>query len=113
LSEWDYGAYEGHTSAQIQESVPGWSIWTSPVPQGETIEQVAARANRVIERAAKAGGDVALFAHGHLLRILTACWLGQPPDAGRLYALSTATVSVLGHEHITRVISRWNLPAQA
>jgi probable phosphoglycerate mutase len=112
LSEWDYGAYEGRTSAQIQESVPGWSIWTSPVPQGETIEQVAARANRVIERAGKGGGDVALFAHGHLLRILTACWLGQPPDAGRLYALGTASVSVLGYERETRVISRWNLPTQ-
>ena len=79
LREWDYGAYEGRTSAQIQESVPGWTIWTSPVPQGETIQQVAARAGRVIERAAKAGGDVALFAHGHLLRVLTACWLGLPP----------------------------------
>ena len=111
LSEWDYGAYEGRTSAQIQESVPGWNIWTSPVPQGETIQQVAARANHVIDRAGKAGGDVALFAHGHVLRILTACWLGQPPDAGRLYALGTASVSVLGHERETRVISQWNLSA--
>ena len=109
LCEWDYGAYEGRTSAQIQESVPGWTIWTSPVPQGETIQQVAARANRVIERAAKAGGDVALFAHGHLLRILTACWLGLPPDAGRFFALGTASVSVLGYERETRVIARWNV----
>jgi broad specificity phosphatase PhoE len=113
LSEWDYGAYEGRTSAQIQESVPGWNIWTSPVPQGETIQQVAVRANRAIERAAQAGGDVALFAHGHLLRILTACWLGLPPDGGRLFALSTASVSVLGHERDTRVISQWNLSARA
>lgn len=109
LCEWDYGAYEGRTSAQIQESVPGWTIWTSPVPQGETIQQVAARATRVIERAAAAGGDVALFAHGHLLRILTACWLGLPPDAGRFFALGTASVSVLGYERETRVIARWNV----
>ena len=109
LCEWDYGAYEGRTSAQIQESVPGWTIWTSPVPQGETIQQVAARATRVIERAAAAGGDVALFAHGHLLRILTACWLGLPPNAGRLFALGTASLSVLGYERETRVIARWNV----
>ncbi|MGC9947103.1 MAG: histidine phosphatase family protein [Bryobacteraceae bacterium] len=113
LSEWDYGAYEGRTSAQIQESVPGWTIWTSPVPEGEAIQQVAARANRVIDRAAAAGGDVALFAHGHLLRILTACWLGLPPDGGRLFALGTASVSVLGYERETRVISQWNLSARA
>jgi len=113
LREWDYGAYEGRTSAQIQESVPGWTIWTSPVPQGETIQQVAARAGRVIARASAAGGDVALFAHGHLLRILTACWLGLAPDAGRLFALGTASVSELGYERETRVISGWNLNASA
>ena len=109
LSEWDYGAYEGRTSAQIQESAPGWTIWGSPVPRGETIEQVAARAGRVIERAAKAGGDVALFAHGHLLRILTACWLGLAPDGGKYFALGTASISVLGYERDTRVIARWNV----
>jgi len=111
LREWDYGAYEGRTSAQIQESVPGWTIWTSPVPQGETIQQVAARARRIVERAANAGGDVALFAHGHLLRVLTACWLGLPPDAGKLFALGTASLSVLGYERETRVIARWNVSA--
>ena len=109
LQEWDYGAYEGRTSAQIQESVPDWTIWTSPVPQGETIQQVAARATRVIERASKAGGDVALFAHGHLLRILTACWLGLPPGDGKLFALGTASISALGYERDTRVIARWNV----
>ena len=98
LREWDYGAYEGRTSAQIQETVPDWTIWTSPVPQGETIQQVAARASRVIERAVKAGGDVALFAHGHVLRILTACWLGLPPDAGRFFALSTASARSSSHD---------------
>lgn len=109
LHEWDYGAYEGRTSDEIQKQVPDWTIWTSPVPQGETIQEVAARATRVIERASHAGGDVALFAHGHLLRVLTACWLGLAPDTGRLFALSTASLSVLGYERDTRVISQWNL----
>jgi probable phosphoglycerate mutase len=114
LCEWDYGAYEGRTSAEIRQSVPDWTIWTSPVPGGETIQQVAERARRVIARAnAVAGaGDVALFAHGHLLRILTACWLDLAPDAGRLFALGTASVSVLGYERENRVISRWNLSTE-
>lgn len=109
LREWDYGAYEGLTSARIQETVPGWTIWTSPVPEGETIEQVAARAARVIERASQAGGDVALFAHGHLLRVLTSGWLGLPPDDGKLFALGTASIGVLGYERDVRVIARWNV----
>lgn len=109
LCEWDYGAYEGRTSEQIQENVPGWTIWTSPVPEGETIDEVAVRARHVIERANKAGGDVALFAHGHVLRILTACWLGLPPADGKLFALGTASIGVLGYERETRVISRWNV----
>jgi len=116
LSEWDYGAYEGHTSAEIREQVPDWTIWTSPVPQGETIEQVAARARQAIDRAlgvAAAGSverpaGVALFAHGHLLRVLAACWLGLPPDAGRFFALGTASISILGYERETRVITQWN-----
>ncbi|HUO30157.1 MAG TPA: histidine phosphatase family protein [Bryobacteraceae bacterium] len=113
LREWDYGAYEGKTSAEIQQQVPGWTIWTSPVPGGETIDQVAARARGVIDRASAAGGDVALFAHGHLLRILTTVWLGVPPTDGRLFALSTASLSVLGYERDTRVISQWNSCAAA
>ncbi|HVN02874.1 MAG TPA: histidine phosphatase family protein [Bryobacteraceae bacterium] len=113
LREWDYGAYEGHTSAEIQRQVPGWTIWTSPVPGGETIGQVAARARGVLDRASQADGDVALFAHGHLLRILTTVWLGLLPEAGRLFALSTASLSVLGYERDTRVISQWNSCAAA
>jgi len=120
LSEWDYGAYEGRTSAEIRKAVPGWAIWTSPVPQGETIEQVAGRARQVIERAltvppAPAGSpaDVALFAHGHLLRVLAACWLGLPPDAGRLFALGTASLSILGYEREARVITQWNFVCRA
>ena len=108
LLEWDYGAYEGRTTSEIRTEVPGWSIWTSSVPGGETIEQVGRRAERVIKQAVAVDGDVALVAHAHILRILTACWLGLPPDAGRLFALSTASVSVLGHERETRVISVWN-----
>ncbi len=108
LREWDYGAYEGRTSAEIQKEVPGWSIWTSPVPQGETIEQVAARARHIIDIAATAAGDVLLFSHGHLLRILTARWLGLAPEDGRLFALQTATISILGYERETRVITQWN-----
>jgi probable phosphoglycerate mutase len=108
LLEWDYGAYEGRTTAEIRKETPGWSIWVAGVPGGETVEQVAARARRVIDRAVSAGGDVALFAHGHVLRILTACWLDLPPTAGRLFALDTASLSVLGYEHETRVIRRWN-----
>ena len=113
LREWDYGDYEGRTTAEIQKDAPGWSLWMNGVPNGETIEHVAARAELVIARALEAEGDVALFAHGHILRILTACWLGLPPNAGKLFALGTATVSTLGYERTTRVITRWNLTASA
>jgi probable phosphoglycerate mutase len=110
LMEWDYGAVEGRTSAEMRRERPGWNIWTSGVPPlGEAIEQVAARADRVIALAAAAPGDVLLFAHGHVLRILGARWLGLEPRAGRLFALSTATLSVLGEESATRVIRSWNV----
>ena len=112
LQEWDYGAYEGRTSSDIQHEVPGWSIWKGLVPRGETIEQVAARADRVIDRALGAEGDVALFAHGHILRVLGARWLQTPPDTGRLFALDTGSISTLGYEHETRVIRQWNLVPQ-
>ena len=109
LLEWDYGAYEGRTRADIQRDVPGWSIWADGVPGGERIAEVAARARRVIAQATGAGGDVALFAHGHVLRILAASWLGLDPREGRLLALDTASLGVLGHEHGARVLRRWNL----
>lgn len=108
LLEWDYGVYEGRTTSEIRTEVPGWSIWTGSVPGGETIEHVGRRAERVIKQALAVDGDVALFAHAHILRVLTACWLDLPPDAGRLFALDTASVSVLGYERETRVISVWN-----
>jgi probable phosphoglycerate mutase len=115
LSEWDYGDYEGRTTAQIQAERPGWSLWSDGVPNGETAAQVAARADGVIAHAlAVAGeGDVALFAHGHILRVLAARWLGLPPEDGRLFALGTAAVSTLGYERETRVITRWNLSVSA
>ena len=108
LMEWDYGDYEGRRTADIQQERPGWLLWRDGVPGGETIEQVGARARRVIETANAADGDVALFAHGHVLRVLAACWLVLPPHAGQLFALGTAAVSVLGYERDDHVIVRWN-----
>jgi probable phosphoglycerate mutase len=111
LHEWDYGAYEGSTTAEIQRTAPGWTIWTGAMPGGESIAEVSARADRIIERALAAEGDVALFSHGHLLRVLAARWLRLPPDSGRLLALSTGSVSVLGWERETRVLQSWNQTA--
>jgi broad specificity phosphatase PhoE len=112
LREWDYGTYEGRTTADIQTGNPGWTIWTGTPPGGETAEQVGARADRVIERALSAAGDVALdvalFGHGHMLRVVAARWLVLEPAAGRYFALSTGSVSVLGWEREARVIERWN-----
>ena len=108
LREWNYGIYEGHTTAEIRKQQPDWSIWDSPVPEGEPVEHVAARTQQVIDRASKSGGNVALFAHAHVLRILAATWLGLPPRGGSLLALGTGSVSTLGYERETRVISTWN-----
>jgi broad specificity phosphatase PhoE len=113
LREWDYGIYEGRTTAAIRTVEPNWAIWTHPVPEGESLDQVGARAHRVIDRALSGGHDVALFSHGHLLRILTACWIGRAPSDGRLFALATASISVLGWERETRVIQLWNLTVPA
>ena len=108
LVEWDYGDYEGRTTAEIRRSVPDWTIWTTPVPGGETAAEVGRRADLAIGKALDEGHDVAIFAHGHLLRVLTARWLGLDVPAGRLFALGTATVSILGYERDTPVILRWN-----
>ena len=89
--------------------MPGWSIWADGGAGRRAIEEVAARARRAIDQARGAAGDVALFAHGHVLRILAASWLGLDPREGRLLALDTASVGVLGHEHGARVLRRWNL----
>ncbi len=108
LREWDYGAYEGRTTADIRKEVPEWSVWTHPITGGESSEQVGARADSVIDRVVNADGDVVLFAHGHVLRILSARWLGLEASAGRLLGLDTATISTLGFERENRVIRRWN-----
>jgi probable phosphoglycerate mutase len=108
LLEWDYGDYEGVTTAEIREHDPDWTVWTGALPGGETIDQVAARADRVIARARAADGDVAVFAHGHVLRVLTARWCDLPPVEGRRFVLDTATLSQLGWEHEYPGIRRWN-----
>jgi probable phosphoglycerate mutase len=108
LREWDYGALEGRLTADIRADYPGWTIWRGPWPGGETIDAVATRADRVIEQARAADGDVLVFAHGHLLRVLAARWLDLSAASGGLFALGTATVSVLGWEHDGAVIERWN-----
>jgi broad specificity phosphatase PhoE len=116
LWEWDYGGYEGITTPDIRKRRPGWYLWRDGVipgdadHPGETIEQVAERARRVIERALQAEGKVVLVAHGHFLRTLAATWLGQPPQEGRFFKLDTGTVSVLGFEHEEHAITRWNAP---
>jgi broad specificity phosphatase PhoE len=118
LQEWDYGGYEGRTTAEIRTERPGWYRWRSGVipgdaaHPGETLAEVGARADAVLARVRPllAEGDVALVAHGHLLRVLTARWLRLEPAAGRLFQLKTATLSTLGTEHGEPVITSWNVP---
>jgi probable phosphoglycerate mutase len=118
LQEWDYGGYEGATMAEIRAERPGWYLWRDGVVPGgaghpgETLAEVGARADAVLRRVAPllAGGDVAVVAHGHLLRVLTARWLRLEPQAGRLFQLKTAMLSTLGTEHGEPVITSWNVP---
>ena len=110
LAEWDYGVYEGRTTAEIRETEPGWSVWTSEVTGGETAAAVGTRVDRVITQARAQEGDVLLFAHKHVLRVFAARWLELPPTEGRHLALDTATISVLGWERETPVVERWNEP---
>jgi broad specificity phosphatase PhoE len=110
LLEWDYGDYEGITTAQIRERRPGWYLWRDGCPGGETAEDVGRRVERVIAELEGLGGDAILFAHGHVLRVLAARWLGLGPESGVLFKLDTATLSVLGYERETPAITRWNVP---
>ncbi len=107
LLEWDYGDYEGRTTAEIQTQRPGWNLWRDGVPGGEPIEKVGIRVQRVIDRASTASGDVLLFAHGHVLRILTAVALELDPRAGARFALRTARHGVIGWEHDYRSLTAW------
>ena len=108
LHEWCYGDYEGITTAQIRETVPGWTVWTHDVPGGETGAQVATRCDRVIARCRSQPGRTLLVAHGHLLRVLAARWVGEPYAFGRHLHLDTGTVSVLGEDRGAPVIAHWN-----
>jgi probable phosphoglycerate mutase len=108
LREWDYGDYEGITTVQIREHAPGWTVWDGTTPNGETVQEVAARADRVIARARQATGEVLLVAHGHLLRVLIARWCGLDPRAGKHFVLDTGTLNTLGYEHHYATIKALN-----
>jgi len=108
LLEWGYGEYEGLTTADIRETVPGWTVWSHETPDGETPAQVGARCDALIEDLLQIDGDVACFGHGHLLRVLGARWIGVAPEKGANLALSTGTLSVLGWERVNRTLQLWN-----
>jgi broad specificity phosphatase PhoE len=108
LMEWDYGAYEGRKTVEIREERPGWTLWREGVSGGETAADVGARVDRVIAELRSLPGDAAIFAHGHVLRVLAARWVGLEAVAGQLFALDTATISVLGYERETSVLRSWN-----
>jgi broad specificity phosphatase PhoE len=110
LVEWNYGEYEGLTPKQICETAPGWLIFRDGCPGGEMPEQVGARVDRVIARVRAVEGDVALFAHGHVLRVLAARWLGLAPGGGQHFLLNTGTLSVLGYYHDIPALKIWNGP---
>jgi probable phosphoglycerate mutase len=121
LQEWDYGGYEGRTTAQIRAGHPGWYLWQDGIipgdaaHPGETVDQVGDRADLVLSRVRPllGSGDVALVAHGHVLRVLTARWLGLAAAGGRLFRLDTGTLCTLGSEHDKPVIQSWNVPASS
>jgi broad specificity phosphatase PhoE len=108
LREWDYGTYEGRTTPEIRRERPGWSLWSDGAPGGEDAAAVGARVDRIIRELREGTGDVAIFAHGHVLRVLGARWCGLPAEAGACLALATAAISVLGWERERPVIVRWN-----
>jgi len=110
LVEWDYGDYEGRTSEEIQRSDPGWQVFNDGCPNGESPADVGQRVDRVIERVRRAEGDVAVFAHGHVLRVFAARWLGLSAAEGRLFDLDTATYNMLGYYHDSPAVLRWNAP---
>jgi broad specificity phosphatase PhoE len=121
LREWDYGVYEGRTTADIRKSEPDWSVWQSPIPQGESLAQIETRARGVVEsllamlaqggrdgQGGQGGGPIALFSHAHFLRVLAGCWMGDSAALGAHLYLDTASISILGFDHDSRAIRRWN-----
>jgi broad specificity phosphatase PhoE len=108
LSEWDYGIYEGRTTKDISNSVTGWSVWNSPIPEGESLEQIQARARSLIHRLLASGGRIALFSHAHFLRVFAGCWMGDSAALGAHLFLDTASISILGFDHESRAIRQWN-----
>ena len=110
LMEWNYGEYEGLTTKNIQSARPGWSVFHHGCPGGESPEQVAARADRVLAKVRATVGNVALFAHGHILRVIAARWVNQPPSFGEHLLLDTGTLSVLGYYYDTPALKTWNAP---
>jgi broad specificity phosphatase PhoE len=108
LVELDYGEAEGKTTVELRERYPGWTVWSHPTPGAETLDDVARRLAPLVDELAAAGGDVAVFAHGHVLRILAALWIELPPQGGSRLALATGKLSALGWERETRVIRAWN-----
>ncbi|MSO79427.1 MAG: histidine phosphatase family protein [Acidimicrobiia bacterium] len=108
MREWDYGEYEGVTTAEIRQTIPGWTVWAGPCPGGESAADVGARADAVLARVANVDGAVAVFSHGHYLRVLVARWLGLPPADGRLFALATAAISILSYEREQPVLRTLN-----
>ncbi len=108
LVEWGYGDYEGITTAEIRETVPGWTVWTHGSPGGESAEEVGERLDRVIARVRRHDGRALVFGHGHALRALAARWIDQPVAEGRYFRLDTATVCTLSYERETPVLLRWN-----
>jgi probable phosphoglycerate mutase len=108
LTEWDYGDYEGLTTAKIRETVPGWTVWSHDCPGGEDAADVSARMDRVVARVREHGGRVLVFSHGHASRALAARWLDQPVEEGRLFSLDTATISGLAYERESPTVARWN-----
>jgi broad specificity phosphatase PhoE len=113
LHEWDYGIYEGRTTADIRATEPDWSVWHSPIAQGESLAQVQARAEKVVARLLTMNGRIALFSHAHFLRSLAGCWMGDDAALGAHLYLDTASVSILGFDREYRAIRRWNVRHEA
>ena len=110
LMEWAYGDYEGLTTKEIRDRVPDWSVWTHPCPNGETIDQISLRADRVVATLRSIDGNVAIFSHGHFLRVLVSRWVGLPANHGSRFLLGTSTLSIFGYENELPVIKTWNGP---